>query len=127
DYALEVSLDKPFGPLLHHLAQYGASMVSPDRHRTWKQDYGLHPAGTGPFKLARWARGRELALERFDDGWRGRPGLDQLSIKSVLDDSARLALLESGEVQLAGSVPIDLLAKIRNSPRLRIDTVSTAR
>jgi peptide/nickel transport system substrate-binding protein len=60
-----------------------------------------HPLGTGPWKFVSSTPGVEIVLEAVPDHWRLTPAFDRLVIKEVPDDAARLAQVQSGEVDLA--------------------------
>lgn len=64
------------------------------------------PAGSGPFRLVDLAQDRAV-YERDDAYWdvAGRPQLRRVSILGMADDNARLAALQSGQIQLAPILP----------------------
>ena len=101
-------------------------MVSPQAHRNRGKDLGLSPVGSGPFRFVEWQRGQQLVLEGLEESWRGRPALDRLVFKAVPDETARLRLLERGEVQLGGSVSLDLLPQLQAATDLAADVVPSA-
>ncbi len=73
-----------------------------------KSAFHSKPVGTGPFKLTEWARGSHLVLSKNAEYWKaGRPYLDRIVYKVIPDGGARVAALETGEVDLApaGAVP----------------------
>jgi ABC-type transport system substrate-binding protein len=66
-------------------------------------------AGSGPFELREWQRGRDLTLARFTGWWGTRqglgPALDQLEFRIVASARERLGLLGIGTVQVADGLP----------------------
>ncbi|MDR7481044.1 MAG: ABC transporter substrate-binding protein [Armatimonadota bacterium] len=86
--------------------------------------------GTGPFRLAEWARDRQITLRRFPDYARDRrmpaSGLggdrqalvDEIHIISILESATRLAALERGDVDYAQSVAPAAYDRLRTSPVL---------
>ena len=60
-----------------------------------------HPLGTGPWKFVSSTPGVEIVLEAVPDHWRQTPAFERLVIKEIPDDAARLAQVQSGEVDLA--------------------------
>ncbi|MEM6282687.1 MAG: ABC transporter substrate-binding protein [Chloroflexota bacterium] len=57
-----------------------------------------NPIGTGPYMLEEWDLGNEIVMTRFDDYW-GEPAAEQtLIFRWNSEASARLAALQSGEV-----------------------------
>lgn len=65
------------------------------------------PVGLGPFKVKEIQQGEYYSLERFDDYWQGTPKLDEVLIK-VIDSSAIIGSLESGEVDFMEITPDDV-------------------
>jgi peptide/nickel transport system substrate-binding protein len=60
-----------------------------------------------------------LVLEAYDRYWRQTPAIHRLILKSVPDPTTRLAMLKTGELDMAG-LPPDEAAAIRNDPKLRL-------
>src|SRR5699024_136491 len=65
------------------------------------------PVRLGPFKVKDIQQGEYYALERFEDYWQGTPKLDEILIK-VIDSSAIIGSLESGEVDFMEITPDDV-------------------
>jgi peptide/nickel transport system substrate-binding protein len=60
-----------------------------------------HPIGTGPWQYVSSTPDAELVMEAFDEYWDGAPHFDRLVLKEIPDHAARLAQVQSGEVDLA--------------------------
>lgn len=56
--------------------------------------------GTGPFKVAHYEPGVGVTLTAFDQYVLGRPKLDQIEVRFILDLSATMANILSGEVDM---------------------------
>jgi ABC-type transport system substrate-binding protein len=108
EYQLEVTLTRPYGPFLHQLAQYPASMTSPEARRRWGKGYSQQPCGTGPFRLARWLPDKTVELERWEGHWGaaggGQARLDGAVFLARAEEPARLELLARGEADVAGGL-----------------------
>jgi peptide/nickel transport system substrate-binding protein len=65
-----------------------------------EEEAGAHPIGTGPFKYVSQQRNVEVRLEAVDDHWRHTPAYDNLVIKVVPDEGARLAQVRAGDIDL---------------------------
>jgi peptide/nickel transport system substrate-binding protein len=92
--------------------------------------------GTGPFSLGEWVKDSHLVIKRFDgyaqdtsspgrDGYGGRKTvyLDGVDYRFMPEATTRVAALQTGEVQLAGSVPFELRGQIEARPELAIREV----
>jgi len=62
----------------------------------WTTDF----VGTGPFKLHDWEAGSHMILRSNDSYFLGRPKLDEIEIRFVLDSTAMVANLLAGAVDL---------------------------
>lgn len=97
---LTLTLKEPYSGLLQDLA-----IIRPVRFMSPKAANAdgsmIAPIGTGPWK---WVSGddTQTVLERNDDYWGEKPGLDQVVFKAITDSQARQAALQRGEVDLIG-------------------------
>jgi peptide/nickel transport system substrate-binding protein len=61
------------------------------------------PVGTGPFKFVEWVRGDRILLAKFEEYHRkGFPYLDRVTFKFIGDQSAQIASLKAGDVDVIG-------------------------
>jgi|TARA_Y100000815_G_scaffold272036_1_gene299968 peptide/nickel transport system substrate-binding protein len=83
------------------------AMANATAEDPWAMEY-LHktPAGSGAFKVAKWAPGEQLVYERNDD-WAGGPlpGPKRVILREVPSPATRRALIERGDVQLSFDIP----------------------
>jgi peptide/nickel transport system substrate-binding protein len=71
------------------------------RYRTINDvPYNALPVGIGPFKFARWDRGKQVVMVANPLYWRGRPKLDEVVYAIVPDHDALLARLRAHAVDL---------------------------
>ena len=110
-----VTLTRPSASLLGALVQQAFSIASPTALKKYKADAGTldpdtgfkpsgtfgtqHPAGTGPFEFVSWTREDRLVLKRFEGYWGDKAKLDQLIIRPIADNAARLQALQNDEIQ----------------------------
>ena len=84
-----------------------------------------NPVGSGPFKFTEWKKGQYIRLDRNPDYWKeGRPYLDRIVARFILDSSTRTAALEKGEAHFAamGAVPFNDAKKLAANPDLMVTT-----
>ncbi len=115
-------LKTPSAVFLQNLAMFPASIVSPTAVKLHKNKYGEHPAGTGPFKLARWNRDRQLVLAAFEQHWRGPAGVKGVIFLPIHEGSTRLQQIKKGEVHLADDLDHDQLDKLKEVPGLVVQS-----
>lgn len=118
---LRVTLEYPFAPFLANMAMHAASLVSPAAVEQYGRDFAQNPVGTGPYRFVSWQRGTELVLERNPDYWRGAPEIGRLVYRPIAEDQARLAALETGEIDFTVNLPVDDLPRLREDPRFRFE------
>ncbi|MGW4031280.1 ABC transporter substrate-binding protein [Streptomyces sp. NPDC004838] len=64
------------------------------------------PVGTGPFVFGSLAQGEQSTCRRNPAYWdTGKPYVDQLTFRSLGDDTARLSALLAGEIDIMAQVP----------------------
>lgn len=116
-----IHLRQPFAPFLVHLAHPMNAIV--DRGVVEASGGSLRntDAGSGPFKLVEWRRGRRLVLERFDDYHRaGQPLLRRVTFRPISDETARSIALRRGEVDLVLDVAEKDLHLLEQAPHVHV-------
>jgi peptide/nickel transport system substrate-binding protein len=79
------------------------------------------PIGTGPFQFQSFKPGVESVFVRNPNYWReGEPYLDELVIRNITDDSARVNALLSGEIDAIYPTPLAQLPVIRSNGDLSV-------
>lgn len=117
----------PFAPLLSFLTDPFAGIVSPTAVQAAGTEFGNQPVGSGPFKFKEWIKGDRITLERFD-GYKGfhpmyqhqgAAYLDQVVYRTMPEQQARLAALQTGEVNIA-EPPLEEVATLQNDPAYQV-------
>ena len=85
--------------------------------------------GTGPYKLQEFVPDDHALLVRNQDFWNrdGAGFIDEITLKVLADDQARVAGLRSGAVDIAADVSPDVVKTLRNDPNLQVLTGLQAR
>lgn len=111
---LRLSLKYPFAAFLFPLTDVAGCVGSPTAMERWKADYGLHPVGTGPFRLGEYLKDAHTILEKNGEYWiPGKPVLDRVVLRPIPTDSTRLAELQAGGVQIAEALPLQDIKRVR--------------
>lgn len=87
---------------------------------------GTAAIGTGPYKFVSWTPKEQLVLERFDGYWGGRQPWQRVIRREVPNDTARVAQLKTGQLDLIARVPatdVPALEKDRNLRIIKSDTI----
>ncbi|WP_372619111.1 ABC transporter substrate-binding protein [Falsiroseomonas sp.] len=73
--------------------------------------------GTGPYRYVTWAPRGELVLERSDAYWGDtKPHFHRVTLREIPSDSARVAALLAGSVDLINQVPPPSVTALRRTP-----------
>ncbi len=80
------------------------------------QEFAKHPIGPGPYKFVRLVRGDRFELEAFDQYWAGKPKIRKISVRYVPDISARVAALETGDVDVIHDFTPQDAERIKTNP-----------
>jgi peptide/nickel transport system substrate-binding protein/oligopeptide transport system substrate-binding protein len=96
DSTLRITLDTALAIFPKLLAMPVASIV-PD---STPADFGEHPVGTGPWKLAEWKHDDYILLAKNPSYWGGAAKTDSLMVRIIPESSTAVAEFESGNVDL---------------------------
>jgi peptide/nickel transport system substrate-binding protein len=103
----------------------GAAWIVPKKYIEQVGDEGFkqRPVGLGPYRFVSMTPGVELVLEANEHYWRKLPSIKRIVFKGVPDRTARLAMLKTGEADIAYLMLGDEAAAIRSDPKLRLARV----
>ncbi|MBS7699567.1 MULTISPECIES: ABC transporter substrate-binding protein [unclassified Chelatococcus] len=117
---VRIKLKAPDAAFLVGLASYDAPVVS---RRSMKED-ATKPVGAGPYQVTGMERGTAIDLKAFDGFYRpGLPKSPLLRFVVYADESARVAALRSGDVDLIEYVPSPAMGAIEEDANLALDAV----
>ena len=99
-----------------------AGIVVPKKYleQVGEDGFKKHPVGLGPYKFVSYTPGVELVLEAYDGYWRKVPNIKRLIIKGVPEDTTRLAMLKTGEADIAFAVEGRVAEEVQRDPRLTL-------
>jgi len=109
-YTVKFTLKEPFAPFMTNLTSlYGA--IVPKEVVEENGNLMQKACGTGPFMLKEWIPDNKVILEKNPDYFvEGEPRLDAIEYYVMTDESARVAALRTGSVDViklpASSIPL---------------------
>jgi peptide/nickel transport system substrate-binding protein len=127
DYTVEIKTKRPIGPFLYMLSGPAWSINSPAAYEKYGEEATKNPVGTGAYQFVEWKPGEYLVLERNPDYWREEPFYDRLEYYFVPEDATRVALLESGDLDVITNVPPTELPRLEEDPDLDVEIVELNR
>lgn len=77
------------------------------------EGFTVKPVGTGPFRVTSWT-GESMTAEKFADAWRPAK-FDRLEISALTETAARVAALQSGQVDLAWVLSPDDIPRLESA------------
>jgi peptide/nickel transport system substrate-binding protein len=100
----------------------GAAWVVPKTYleQVGEEGFKRHPVGLGPYRFVRSDPGVELVLEANERYWRRVPSINRMVFKGIPESVTRLAMLKTGEVDIAYLMYREEGQAIKNDPKLRL-------
>jgi len=118
EYTVRFSLKEPQGPFVKNLTMSPFAIASPAAIKKNVDDFWQEPVGSGPYKFVEWERNSQIRVKANEDWWGsslptsqgyGGPHLKQVIIKSIPDNTQRVAALTGNQLDAAdGLVPDDV-------------------
>lgn len=88
---------------------------------------GAAMIGTGPFRFESWEKGRFARLSRNPRWWGGTVEWESVELRAIPDDAERIAALYDGRVHVIDTVPPADVARLDESPLVRVARTPTSR
>lgn len=126
DYTVDITTKKP-DPILP--ARLSLFYAIPPKYVKEVGDakFSQNPVGTGPFKFVKWIKDDQIILERNEKYWGGAHPVKELIFRSIPETQARLAALQTGEVDIATNIPPDLVKRMDTKGRFEFKSTLTSR
>jgi peptide/nickel transport system substrate-binding protein len=125
------TLTEPLAPFLRNVAMSAFAIASPKAIQDDVEGFWQNPVGSGPFRFESWNRGSEVRLSAYDDFWGkdlpaeeggGGPNVDRIVIRSIPDNTARVAALSGGELSGADGLTPDDVPTVEENEDLKVLT-----
>ncbi len=87
---------------------------------------GRAAVGTGPYRWVRFNHGADVTLERAPQYWGPAEPWERVVYRFIPVDSARVAALLAGDVDVVDAVPPGLYSRVRSDARSRLVTATAA-
>jgi len=119
---VRVTQTRPAVTLLPNLAIQAEGIVSPAALEKYNRDFAMHPTGSGPYQFERWTKGVEFVETAFDRYWGGRPWVDRVIWKTVVDNTVRLEQLRTGELDVTTELEFKDVGSLRSDKQFKVVT-----
>src|SRR3954471_17960781 len=84
---------------------------------------GRAAIGTGPFRFVEYVPGDRIVLARNDNYWGAKPAWQRATLKLITNNSARVAALLAGDVQMIEQVPSADHTRLKTNPAISISQI----
>jgi peptide/nickel transport system substrate-binding protein len=124
DTTVRFNLSEPLVPLLAALTDRSGMMVSPKAAKALGDKFGTRPVCAGPYRFVERVAQGKIVFERFPDYWdKANIHVDRVEFVPILDSTARLASLRSGDLHMIERASPTDLPEIRGDSRLKVSGV----
>ncbi len=98
DHVIEVGFRQPWASQIIHFSSVFALPEHFYGKGDFNNDFNDLAVGSGPYKLVRRERGKEIIVERRSDYWRERPHIQTVVFKVISDHGTAWNALKLGEI-----------------------------
>jgi peptide/nickel transport system substrate-binding protein len=84
-----------------------------------RDGFKARPIGAGPYKFVTQQAGVQMDFEAWEDYWRRTPATKTIIVKGIRDNAARLAAMQTGELDLAFGMTGKVLPQLMGDKNLR--------
>jgi peptide/nickel transport system substrate-binding protein len=85
------------------------------------------PVGSGPYRLVEYQLNARIVLERNERYWGRKPALRRVTFDIVKDPSARVAAVQSGQLDLTVNIPVRDVARLEREAGLAAEIAPITR
>ena len=97
---LEITLSKPDNTFLTIMSLPFTGAVPKEVVEEKGEKFGQEPVGAGPFKFSKWVRDSEIDLVANEDYYAGKPYLEKVVYKIMMDQTARDNAFASNQIDM---------------------------
>ncbi len=128
-----LTLDHPVPVFIEELSSFRVPIVIIPAEEAGKDGNQIEYIGTGPYEFVEWVPDSHVKLKRFEDyqpndAFEGKTGFggykvacfDTVTFRIVKEPSARVAGLETGELQAVEDVPTKAAERLKDNPDITL-------
>lgn len=89
----------------------------------WAKNWiAQNAGGFGPYYVDKWQPGQEVAFKAHEGYWRGAPTIKQVIVREVPNSANRLALAQTGAVDIAQWLLPQELVQLQGNPNVKVNS-----
>lgn len=119
DYEFVITLSQVDVTFFPNLAVMSASIVDQETI----DEVDTHPIGSGPYEFVEWIPGERVVYRKFADYWdqdQLAQWPDEIITVPIPETQTRIANLQSGQIDVATSIPPEFAEQIEADPNLQL-------
>jgi peptide/nickel transport system substrate-binding protein len=123
EHTVVFTLGSPYGGFADILSDRQVKIVPRDQAAR----LATQPIGTGPFRFVSYTPGDRMVLAKFKGYFEpGMPKLAGVELRIIPEMSAKLAALQSGELDVVWDLPLDQVKPLSQRGDVRVESVASA-
>lgn len=83
-------------------------------------EFAKKPIGTGPYQFVEWDKGDRLVMKAYDQYFEGAPKVKKVVFRVIPESAARIAALESGEADIAATIPTSEIQRLKGEKGITV-------
>ncbi len=126
DYVLDITTEEPNSLVTARL--YVVYLVDPAFYsEASPAEAATNARGGGPYEIVAFVPDDYVEFVRNDDYWNGAPDIERIVVRAVPERSSRIAMLETGEVDIALDLGPDDIAILESIPGVNVAATESSR
>lgn len=121
---VRITTAEPTPLLLNNLSRIAILPAESAEVTTEQMNSGEGVIGTGPFKFVSWVPDSEVKVVRNDDYWAEPAAWEDVTFKVFKNNSARVAAMLSGDVDMIESIPTADTRRLEQSDEIEVVSVA---
>jgi peptide/nickel transport system substrate-binding protein len=129
DHTIRIVTDKPDPIFLKKMASADAVIFPPKATAEGGDEAAsLKPIGTGPFILSSWVKGEHVTFKANPNYYLPDvPKVETLVWRAIPEAAARVAALQTGQIDIALRIPPNQVPALERDPNLRVSSALSTR
>lgn len=121
DLTLDVVTVQPHPYFEYDISFNGCQLLPPGyMEEVGEEEFARRPVGSGPFRLVEFTESDRYVFEAWDGYWAGPPAVDRVIYQVIPEQSAQVAALLAGQVDMIPAVPPPDIPLLENAEGISV-------